>query len=75
MQFTAFPLIFQGQRGWSPGLSGLAFVGITIGAFGSLGYIVFVENPAYVRKHLAAGGYLAPEARLPSVILGAILLP
>lgn len=74
MQFTSFPLVFQGQRGWSSGVPGLAFVGITIGAFVSLGYIVFIENPTYVHRHKAAGGYLPQEARLPLVMIGAFLL-
>lgn len=74
MQFTAFPYVFQGYRHWSPGVSALAFVGVTVGAFMSLAYIIFFENPRYARQ-LAAKGYLPPEARLPSTILGACLLP
>ncbi|RSH91273.1 hypothetical protein EHS25_009572 [Saitozyma podzolica] len=75
MQFTSFPIVFQRARGWSPGIAGLAFVGITIGAFASLGYIVLYENKRYAKKMHAAGGYLAPEQRLPSVIGGSVLLP
>jgi hypothetical protein len=75
MQFTSFPIVFQRARGWSPGIAGLAFVGITVGAFASLAYIVLYENKRYAKKMHAAGGYLAPEQRLPSVIGGSVLLP
>ena len=75
MQFTAFPLVFEEARGWSSGLAGLAFIGITIGSFMALAYIVFLENPRYAARSKAQGGYLPPEQRLPSVIVGSILLP
>ncbi|GMK57439.1 hypothetical protein CspeluHIS016_0402730 [Cutaneotrichosporon spelunceum] len=74
MQFTAFPYVFQGYRHWSPGISALAFVGVTVGAFLALANIIFYENPRYARNLLQAG-YLPPEARLPSTIMGAALLP
>lgn len=74
MQFTAFPLVFQGYRHWSPGVSALAFIGVTIGAFMALAYIILKVNPDY-SKQSKAKGYLPPEARLPSAIVGAFLLP
>lgn len=74
MQFTAFPLVFQGYRHWSSGNAALAFIGVSIGAFLALAYIIFKVNPDYAKKHKTMG-YLPPEARLPSAILGAFLLP
>lgn len=74
MQFTAFPLVFSGYRHWSAGVSALAFIGVTIGAFLALAYIMAYDNPRYARN-LAAKGYLPPEARLPGTILGAVTLP
>ena len=74
MQFTAFPIVFTLSRGWSPSISGLAFIPLTIGAFLALAGLG-VANKSYARKLEAAGGYLPPEARLPSVIVGAMLLP
>lgn len=74
MQFTAFPLVFQGMRHWSPGIAGLAFVGVSVGAFMSLAVIMAYINPKYARD-MRAKGYLPPEARLPSTIIGAVLLP
>lgn len=75
MQFTAFPYVFQGYRHWSPGISALAFVGVTVGAFLALTYIMAFDNPRYARNLAANGGYLPPEARLPGTILGACTLP
>lgn len=75
MGFTSFPLVFIGVRQWSSGISGLTFIGITIGAMISLAYVVFYENPRYAKRLDAQGGYLPPEQRLPSVIAGSILLP
>lgn len=74
MQFTAFPLVFQGYRGWSSGTSALAFIGVSVGAFIALAYIIFWVNPQYAKQH-AKLGYLPPEARLPSATVGAVLLP
>jgi len=74
MQFTAFPIVFQGHRHWSSGISALAFIGVSVGAFMALAFIIFYVNPKY-SKESKAKGYLPPEARLPSTIVGAIILP
>lgn len=75
MLFGAFPIVFQQQRGWSPGVGGLAFLGVLVGFMIALAYTIFYENPRYSRKLKAEGGWLAPEQRLPPAILGGILLP
>lgn len=74
MQFTSFPLVFQQARGWSPGIAALAFIGIAVGSNTALGYMIFAGNPKYAAE-LEAKGALPPEARLPTGLLGAILLP
>lgn len=74
MEFTAFPIVFQRYRGWSPGIAGLAFVGVAVGAFMALGYIIFWVNPAYAKLHKERG-YVAPEERLKSAMVGAVLFP
>jgi hypothetical protein len=74
MQFTSFPIVFQQYRGWSPSISGLAFIGLSVGSV--LGLVLLgIDNARYAKKLKAAGGYLAPEERLIGVILGACLLP
>ncbi|BEJ15514.1 hypothetical protein CspHIS471_0501190 [Cutaneotrichosporon sp. HIS471] len=74
MQFTSFPIVFQQQRGWGPGLGSLAFLGICVGCNLALVYIVIWGNPSYARA-LKERGALPPEARLPSAMVGAIILP
>ncbi|GMK59011.1 hypothetical protein CspeluHIS016_0700260 [Cutaneotrichosporon spelunceum] len=74
MQFTSFPLVFQGARGWSPGIAALAFIGIAVGSNTALAYMIFFGNPKYARD-LKARGALPPEARLPTGVVGAALLP
>jgi hypothetical protein len=74
MQFTSFPIVFVQQRGWSPSIGGLAFIGLSIGAV--LGLVLLgVMNKRYSKKLEEQGGFLPPEERLPMVILGGILLP
>ncbi|KOS17159.1 putative MFS-type transporter [Escovopsis weberi] len=75
MCFAAFPIVFQGARGWSVGISGLAFVGIACGmTLSIIGTIL--DNKRYQRLVAAApGGVVPPEARLPSTIIGSVLIP
>jgi len=75
MLFGAFPIVFQQQRGWSPGISGLAFLGVLVGFMIALAYTIFYENPRYSKKLKAEGGWLPAEQRLPPAIIGGILLP
>ena len=72
--FAAFPIVFQQGRGWSPGIGGLAFVGVAIGMMFAVGYSMF-DNRRYGRVAAAHGGMAPPEARLPPAIIGSVLLP
>jgi hypothetical protein len=74
MQFTSFPIVFQQLRGWGPGIGALAFLGICVGCNLALVYIVVWGNPSYARA-MKERGALPPEARLPSAMVGAIILP
>lgn len=72
---AAVPVTFEEQRGWSSGVGGLAFIGIGLGMVSGVVINVF-DNKKYARN-LAnnEGKPLAPEARLPIMMLAAILLP
>lgn len=75
MCFAAFPIVFQQGRGWSPGIGGLAFIGIAVGMISATLYAI-LDNKRYMR--VAAkypNGLAPPEARLPPAIVGSILLP
>ncbi|KAK7416001.1 hypothetical protein QQZ08_012154 [Neonectria magnoliae] len=74
MCFAAFPIVFQAGRGWSPGIGGLAFVGIAVGVLlATLGSAW--DNKRYARVVAGNNGMAPPEARLPPALVGAVLLP
>lgn len=74
MMFAAFPIVYQQYRGWSPGIGGLAFLGIAVGMLFSVAYSVY-DNKRYARTSAAHYGNAPPEARLPPALIGSILLP
>lgn len=72
--FAAFPIVFQQGRGWSPGVGGLAFIGIAVGmTIATIGTIY--DNKRYQRISEKHNGWAPPESRLPPSLLGSILLP
>jgi hypothetical protein len=68
------PIVYQTERGWSEGLGGLSFLGITVGILFSV-VATFPIYFSYRNKTLAAGGRLPPEQRLPGAMIGSIALP
>ncbi|KAI1344293.1 major facilitator superfamily transporter [Xylariaceae sp. FL0016] len=74
MMFAAFPIVFQQQRGWSPGIGGLAFLGVAVGMTLAVIYSGY-DNARYAKIVEEQGGNAAPEARLPPSLIGSILLP
>lgn len=74
MLFDAYPIVFQDVRGWSPGIGGLAFLGVLVGILCSITYNIPVYYN-YRKRTLNSQTRLAPEARLPPTFLGSILLP
>ena len=72
LSLTAFQVIFGGVYGFSPGVSGLPYIGMIIGAL--LGFVTIVSmNPAYVRKLKANDGIPVPEWRLPLPMVGGVV--
>ncbi|KAI8960185.1 MFS general substrate transporter [Daldinia sp. FL1419] len=74
MMFAAFPIVFQQNRGWSPGVGGLAFLGIAVGMIVAVLYSIW-DNRRYAKTMQAHNGNPPAEARLPPALLGAVLLP
>ncbi|KAL9485426.1 hypothetical protein ACSS6W_004215 [Trichoderma asperelloides] len=77
MFFAAIPTVFQGTRGWSEGLAGLPFIGVTIGVCLATA-LSGVDNKRYVRlceAMEAKGATIEPEARLSTAMVGSIVLP
>lgn len=72
--FAAFPIVFQKGRGWSPGIGGLAFIGIAVGmTVATIG--TMFDNKRYKRVAAQTNGMAPPEARLPPALVGSVLLP
>lgn len=68
-----FPIVFKENRKWSLVLSTLPFLSILVGV-GCAVFINFANQPRYKRAVKANCGRAVPEARLPPIIVGAILL-
>ena len=74
MLLDVFPIVYQQDRGWSPGLGGLAFLGIAIGSFAAIAFSLW-DNKRYRGISDRYQGFAPPEARLPCAMLGGILVP
>ncbi|KAI2470239.1 MFS general substrate transporter [Annulohypoxylon bovei var. microspora] len=60
--FTTFPSIFEGQYGFSPGSSGLAYLGLGIGMI--CGLVLFTLLSDRLLGHTTSGEMAKPEKRL-----------
>ncbi|EXJ60836.1 hypothetical protein A1O7_04989 [Cladophialophora yegresii CBS 114405] len=74
MLFGAFPIVFGRDRGWSQGISGLAFIGVAVGMTLGIIYSIF-DNKRYARVEQEHKGEAPPEARLPPAMVGAVAIP
>ncbi|KAK0563185.1 hypothetical protein OC844_002328 [Tilletia horrida] len=73
--FGAFPIVFQRGRGWNAGVGGLSFLGILVGMLFALVWIIFWDNPRYVKlEKKQNGGLVPPEARLIGSQIGGVLI-
>uniref|UniRef100_A0A093VSJ7 Putative transporter C36.03c n=1 Tax=Talaromyces marneffei PM1 TaxID=1077442 RepID=A0A093VSJ7_TALMA len=68
-----FPIVFQKQRGWSPVVASLPFLGLLIGVISSVGVNIWNQY-RYNRISRAANGATVPEARLPPMAFGAVFM-
>lgn len=74
MLFGAFPIVFQQTRGWSPGIGGLAFLGVLVGMLIGVSYSIW-DNKRYLKVEDEHDGDAPPEARLPPGMVGCLALP
>lgn len=73
--FVAYPFIFQGIRGWSPGISGLAFVGVGLGTMLAIVSEPLIRRMIHAHKDDPETGERPPEAAVSVVCIAAILIP
>ncbi|GAB7361118.1 hypothetical protein MBLNU230_g1153t1 [Neophaeotheca triangularis] len=74
MLFGAFPIVYQQNRGWSPGIGGLAFLGVAVGMIMAVAYSIW-DNKRYATISDKHSGFAPPEARLPPTMIGGIAVP
>ncbi|KAK3378893.1 MFS general substrate transporter [Lasiosphaeria ovina] len=74
LTFTAFPVVFQGQRHWSQGISGLSYLGIMVGQLVGMFLYIFLEK-RYRSKIARDASKQTPESRLEPALVGGVLLP
>ena len=73
MFMAAMPIVFTQGRGWSEGVSGLAFLGILFGIIIGFAYAIIDNMTRYIK--LSVAGKATAESRLPPAIIGAVALP
>jgi len=73
--FVAYPIIFNQLRGWSPGIGGLAFVGIGVGSLLVIAAEPLIRKMINAHKHDPETGRPPPEASVSVICIGAVLLP
>ncbi|OJJ42653.1 hypothetical protein ASPZODRAFT_155134 [Penicilliopsis zonata CBS 506.65] len=73
MFMSAMPIVYNEDRGWSEGIGGLSFLGITVGLVFGLVYAIWDNNGRYMKLVLSKA--TTPESRLPPAIVGAVALP
>ncbi|PYH97260.1 MFS general substrate transporter [Aspergillus ellipticus CBS 707.79] len=69
-----FPIVFEEERGYSPVVASLPFLGILFGVMCALA-INFASQAWYAKAMHRNGGKVIPEARLPPMLIGGLLLP
>jgi MFS transporter, DHA1 family, multidrug resistance protein len=70
----AYPISFQVIRGWDQGVGVLPFIGLLVGLIAGASTITVITKTRFARKYKKHGRVI-PEERLPSMIIGAIILP
>ncbi|KAH7124934.1 major facilitator superfamily domain-containing protein [Dactylonectria estremocensis] len=73
--FTALPMVFKSQYGFTTGQVGLSYIGFGIGSTTALGIIGGTSDRITQQLTKKNGGEAKPEYRLPVMALGSVLVP
>ncbi|KAI5210893.1 MFS general substrate transporter [Aureobasidium subglaciale] len=74
LSFVAYPIVFQQERGWSPGLGGLAFCGIGIGNLCTILLEPACRRLINSHKPDPSTGEIPPEAMVSVICIAAVSL-
>jgi len=73
--FTTFPTVFQDRYGFSPGLTGLTYLGVGTGFSLAILFGIPQIDKQYRRLTAKNDGVPMPEFRLPVANVGAVCIP
>jgi hypothetical protein len=73
--FVAYPIVFRELRGWSLGISGLAFLGIGIGTMITICSAGLIRRLIEAHKPDPKTGEQRPEAMMAPVCIAAVCIP
>ncbi|KAL6246003.1 hypothetical protein RBB50_007156 [Rhinocladiella similis] len=73
LTLEVFPIVFTEDRKYSPVVASLPFLGLFVGVLCAL-CINLGNQPRYIRQCREANGRPVPEARLPPLAIGAVLM-
>lgn len=75
LSFVAYPIVFSDLRGWSPGITGLAYCGIGIGGLIMISSEPLIRRMINAHKPDPATGKPPPEAMISIVCISAFCVP
>ena len=75
LDFSAYPIVFGQERGWSIAMSGLSFLGVGIGMLAATACSPFLDRQYAKELSSSPTGKLEPEIRLRHLTVIAWLLP
>ena len=75
LDFSAYPIVFSQERGWSTAMSGLSFLGVGIGMLVATACSPFLDRQYAKALSSSPSGRLEPEIRLRHLTVIAWLLP
>jgi multidrug resistance protein len=73
--FTTITPVFIQTYGWSPEITGLAYLGIGIGNFLGIGFVAKTSDATIIRLAKKNKGVYEPEMRLPLCVFFGLLIP
>ena len=73
--FVAYPIVFEGLRGWSPGLAGLSYCGIGTGTAIAVALEPVIRKIIHMHPKDPITGRPTPEAAVFAVCVGSIMIP